>query len=95
MTGNVRFVQLGRKVDMSVTLTSCPEGLHALHLHANPACGDNGNAAGGHWKPQGDGSGDVSCGADGNAQYSFEPPEGTWSIGGPASTTSMIESAPM
>jgi len=27
--------------------------------------------------------GDISCGDDGNAQYSFTPPDGTWSIGMP------------
>jgi Cu/Zn superoxide dismutase len=86
VTGSVHFSQLGRKVDMSVTLSGCPAGPHALHIHVNAACGDNGNAAGGHWQPEGDGIGDISCGDDGSAQYSFTPPEGTWSIGGPAST---------
>ena len=86
VTGSAHFAQLGKKVDMTVTLTSCPAGAHALHLHANAACGDNGNAAGGHWQPQGDGIGEVSCGEDGTAQYSYTPPEGSWSIGGPAST---------
>jgi Cu/Zn superoxide dismutase len=86
VTGSVHFAQLGTKVDMTVTLSSCPAGLHALHIHANAACGDNGNAAGGHWQPQHDGIGDISCGDDGSAQYSFTPPDGTWSIGGPAST---------
>jgi Cu-Zn family superoxide dismutase len=90
VTGSVHFSQLGKKVDLSVTLSSCPAGLHALHIHANAACGDDGNAAGGHWQHEqqdiGDGIGDISCGEDGSAQYSFTPPDGTWSIGGPAST---------
>jgi Cu-Zn family superoxide dismutase len=86
VTGSVHFAQLGRSVAMTVTLSGCPMGPHALHLHANAACGDNANAAGGHWQPQGDGIGDVSCGADGSAQHGFTPPEGTWSIGGPASS---------
>jgi Cu/Zn superoxide dismutase len=86
VTGSVHFAQLDERVDMTVSLSNCPQGAHALHLHANAACGDGGNAAGGHWQPQGDGIGDVSCGADGNGQHSFTPPDGTWSIGGPAST---------
>jgi Cu/Zn superoxide dismutase len=86
VTGSVHFAQLGKKVDLTVSLSGCPMGMHALHLHANAACSDHGNAAGGHWKPQGDGIGDVSCGADGSAQHSFTPPDGTWSIGGPASS---------
>lgn len=27
---------------------------HGMHIHINPNCGDNGQAAGGHWDPQGD-----------------------------------------
>jgi Cu/Zn superoxide dismutase len=48
VTGSAHFTQNGEQVDMSVTLTGCPAGPHALHLHANAACGDNANAAGGH-----------------------------------------------
>jgi hypothetical protein len=28
----------------------------------------------------------VTCAADGSAQYSHTPPDGRWSLGGPAST---------
>ena len=69
---------------MNVTLAGCPEGPHALHLHANPACGDNANAAGGHWSPQGEGIADIQCGADGAAKFSLQAARGVWSIGGPA-----------
>ena len=72
---------------MTVSLSGCPAGPHALHIHANAACADDGNAAGGHWQPQHDGTVDVSCAEDGSAERSFTPPDGTWSIGGPASTS--------
>jgi hypothetical protein len=30
--------------------------------------------------------GDVSCAADGTGSYTFSPPAGSWSIGGPMSS---------
>jgi Cu/Zn superoxide dismutase len=86
VTGKAHFSESGSEVELSINLTGCPMGPHAVHLHANAACGDSGNAAGGHWSPQGEGMGDVMCGADGAAQFSFKAPAGLWSIGGaPAS----------
>lgn len=32
-------------------LKNLPEGTHAFHLHANPACGGDFSAAGGHYNP--------------------------------------------
>lgn len=86
VTGSAHFAQLGQHVELNVTLSGCPAGAHALHLHVNPSCADSGSAAGGHWSPQGDGLGEVTCAADGTAQYSYAPPAGSWSLGGPAST---------
>jgi len=86
VTGKAHFSDSGGQVELSITLMSCPTGPHAVHLHANAACGDNGNAAGGHWSPQGEGMGDAMCGADGAAQFSFKAPAGLWSIGGAAAS---------
>jgi Cu/Zn superoxide dismutase len=86
VTGSVHFTQEGEEVAMLVTLKSCPAGAHALHLHANAACDDDANAAGGHWSPRGDGIGEVVCAADGSGSYGFSPPPGTWSIAGAASS---------
>jgi Cu/Zn superoxide dismutase len=86
VTGSAHFSQNGAEVELTISLASCSAGPHALHLHANAACGDNGNAAGGHWSPQGEGMGDVVCGADGAAQVSFKAQAGLWSIGGAAAT---------
>lgn len=30
-----------------------PHSVHGLHVHQNPSCADNGNAAGGHFNPTG------------------------------------------
>jgi Cu/Zn superoxide dismutase len=84
VTGSVHFKQQGTSVAMNITLATCPEGPHALHLHANPACGDNANAAGGHWSPQGEGIADIKCGPNGAGKLSLQAAPGVWSIGGPA-----------
>lgn len=73
-------------VKLLITLAGCPAGAHALHLHANPSCADAGNAAGGHWSPQGEGIPDLTCSADGVGTFAFEPPSGTWSVGPPQSS---------
>ena len=56
----------GSKVSGAATLTQKPDGLeiavqvsgvapgkHGLHIHQYGECGDNGNAAGGHYNPHG------------------------------------------
>ena len=50
--GTVRFVQLADgAVEVSVDLTGVPPGGHGFHVHDKGDCGDNGNAAGGHFNP--------------------------------------------
>lgn len=52
--GTVRFVQLADgAVEVSVDLTGVPPGTHGFHVHDKGDCGDNGNAAGGHFNPTG------------------------------------------
>lgn len=85
-SGVARFTATGGRVELVVTLTGCSEGPHALHLHANAACADGGNAAGGHWAPQGEIIPDVVCSADGSGQLSFSSEPGVWSLGAPASS---------
>jgi superoxide dismutase, Cu-Zn family len=38
-------------VDVTVKLTGVPPGVHGFHIHDKGDCGDNGNAAGGHFNP--------------------------------------------
>ena len=51
--GNVLFEQFpDGTVAVSATLTGlAPNSVHGFHLHDKGDCGDNGNAAGGHFNP--------------------------------------------
>jgi Cu-Zn family superoxide dismutase len=50
--GTVRLTQnAGGSVDVQVDLTGVPAGMHGFHIHEKGDCGDNGNAAGGHFNP--------------------------------------------
>lgn len=54
-SGTVTFTQLSglasEAVEVKVNLTGVPEGVHGFHIHDKGDCGDNGNAAGGHYNP--------------------------------------------
>jgi Cu-Zn family superoxide dismutase len=50
--GTVMFVQKADgSVDVTAHLTGVPPGIHGFHVHDKGDCGDNGNAAGGHFNP--------------------------------------------
>lgn len=50
--GTVMLTQLGDgSVRVKVDLTGVPAGVHGFHIHDKGDCGDNGNAAGGHFNP--------------------------------------------
>jgi Cu-Zn family superoxide dismutase len=50
--GTVRLVQMADgSVDVTVNLAGVPAGVHGFHVHDKGDCGDNGNAAGGHFNP--------------------------------------------
>lgn len=52
VTGTVQLQQLGDgSVRVTVDLTGVPPGVHGFHIHDKGDCGDNGNAAGGHYNP--------------------------------------------
>ena len=51
-SGTVRLTQLADgSVEVKVDLTGVPAGVHGFHVHDKGDCGDNGNAAGGHFNP--------------------------------------------
>ena len=51
-SGTVMLTQLGDgSVRVTVDLTGVPPGVHGFHIHDKGDCGDNGNAAGGHFNP--------------------------------------------
>jgi Cu-Zn family superoxide dismutase len=50
--GTVQFNQLkDGSVQVVVDLSGVPPGVHGFHVHDKGDCGDNGNAAGGHFNP--------------------------------------------
>ena len=50
--GTVTFAQLADgAVCVTVDLPGVPPGVHGFHIHDKGDCGDNGNAAGGHFNP--------------------------------------------
>jgi Cu-Zn family superoxide dismutase len=50
--GTVKLTQVADGgVDVQVDLTGVPAGVHGFHVHDKGDCGDNGNAAGGHFNP--------------------------------------------
>jgi superoxide dismutase, Cu-Zn family len=50
--GTVHFHELSDgSVDVSADITGVPPGVHGFHVHDKGDCGDNGNAAGGHFNP--------------------------------------------
>jgi Cu-Zn family superoxide dismutase len=51
-SGVVHFTELkDGSVEVHATLTGVPPGVHGFHVHDKGDCGDNGNAAGGHFNP--------------------------------------------
>ena len=52
--GTVHFQELRNgSVEVQVDLAGVPPGVHGFHIHEKGDCGDNGNAAGGHFNPTG------------------------------------------
>lgn len=50
--GTVHMQELADgSVEVEVDLTGVPPGVHGFHVHAFGNCGDDGNAAGGHFNP--------------------------------------------
>lgn len=50
--GTVHFQQMADgSVEVTVDLKGVPPGVHGFHVHDKADCGDNGNAAGGHFNP--------------------------------------------
>lgn len=53
-SGTVTFTEIDLgAVRVDVALTGVPPGVHGFHIHEKGDCGDNGNAAGGHYNPMG------------------------------------------
>lgn len=96
--GTADFVEEDGKVTLTLALSGAEPGERAVHLHDKGDCGDNGNAAGGHWtggstrhgKPTdpehhlGD-IGNVTVRADGTASFTMTSEE--WTVAGDGGTS--------
>jgi Cu-Zn family superoxide dismutase len=53
LSGQVSVSETAEGLAIEATVTNAPPGYHGFHIHANASCADNGNAAGGHYNPDG------------------------------------------
>ncbi|MGK4007726.1 superoxide dismutase family protein [Sorangium sp. So ce1036] len=86
LSGTATFTQTGDEVTLTITLEGCPAGEHSAHLHANKSCDENGDAAGGHWIPNGEGLGSFTCDASGQGTQTITRATDVWTIGDASAT---------
>ena len=53
LAGSARFEDTDDGLQVEVNVFSAPPGLHGIHIHEKGSCEDKGNAAGGHFNPDG------------------------------------------
>ncbi|MBI3297738.1 MAG: superoxide dismutase family protein [Elusimicrobia bacterium] len=53
LSGTARFEEVKGGLKLTLALSGAPSGTHALHIHEFGDCSDSGNAAGGHYNPDG------------------------------------------
>ena len=51
ISGMATLTPVAEGLKVSVQVANVPPGMHGLHFHEQGACGDTGNAAGGHYNP--------------------------------------------
>lgn len=86
LTGTATFTQAGEEVTLTITLSGCPAGEHSAHIHENKSCDSNGNGAGGHWVPNGEGLGSFTCDAAGQGTHTVKRGTDVWTVGDAADT---------
>lgn len=90
VTGTVNFQDTEAGLAINATLNAAPAGNHGFHIHEYGSCADTGNAAGGHYNPDGvqhgyvveDGFenahagdlGNITVASDGTASYQVTVP---------------------
>ena len=85
--GEVELTQTSEGVQVNAEVYNAPPGKHGFHVHENNSCDDKGNAAGGHFNPEGvqhgfvpkDGMQGAHAGDMGNIEINEEG-EGTLSL---------------
>ncbi len=53
ISGTIIFQEKKGGLQVTTKISGAPAGLHGFHIHENGSCGDKGNAAGGHFNPDG------------------------------------------
>lgn len=53
LEGQAVFTETPSGLSIEANLIGAPPGLHGFHIHENGSCADGGNAAGGHFNPDG------------------------------------------
>ncbi|WP_437577898.1 superoxide dismutase family protein [Sorangium sp. So ce887] len=86
LTGTAAFTQTGEEVTLTITLSGCPAGEHSAHIHENKSCGSNGDDAGAHWVPNGEGLGGFTCDASGLGTQMVKRGTDVWTVGDGADT---------
>ncbi|MBI4352942.1 MAG: superoxide dismutase family protein [Candidatus Omnitrophica bacterium] len=59
LSGKAAFIEMEEGLRISAVVTGASPGKHGFHVHEKGACGDSGNAAGGHFNPDGMSHGDL------------------------------------
>lgn len=85
VTGTATFKQGATMTTIDLKLTACPDGAHAAHLHAVKDCSNNGDAAMGHWIPNGEGLPDFTC-ANNMGSLTFMKATSEWTVGDGSAT---------
>lgn len=104
VAGTARFTRADDgKVRLVVTMTAAPPGTHGIHIHAVPACGNQGMDAGPHWDPEDTAAGkhrlppehghlgdlgNITIADDGTGTLAFSNPAWTLGDGAPSDVVS-------
>lgn len=86
LTGTATFTQAGEEVTLTITVSGCPAGEHSAHIHQNKSCENNGDAAGAHWIPNGEGLGSFKCDDAGQGTHMVKRGTDIWTVGGDEAT---------
>lgn len=86
LTGTATFTQAGEEVTLTITVSGCPAGEHSAHIHQNKSCENNGDAAGAHWIPNGEGLGSFKCDEAGQGTHMVKCGTDIWTVGGDEAT---------
>ena len=60
VSGRANFQQTSQGLKVDVEINEAPPGKHGIHVHEKGSCEDQGNAAGGHFNPEGVPHGDLA-----------------------------------